>query len=174
MVTSRFTHASVLADDLEESTAFYEEVFGMERVPAPNFPDVDVVWLRCGDLTLHLFDRDVEPAEYYHVGLHVDDFEGVYEAVRARDIVGDFGDADDAPTVYELPEGAVQLYVRDPAGNLVEVNYPDVADLPAHIRDEVVERADQVPQTGDAPDARLYFDEFLDDLGAGSSGTETE
>ncbi len=31
--------------------------------------------------------------------------------------------------VYELPDGAVQLYLRDPAGNMVEVNYPDAADL---------------------------------------------
>jgi hypothetical protein len=28
-----------------------------------------------------------------------------------------------------LPDGAVQLYVRDPVGNMVEVNWPDVSTL---------------------------------------------
>lgn len=171
MVRSRFTHTSILADDLEESATFYEEVLGMERVPSPNFPEVEVVWLRCGDLTLHLFDRDIQAADYYHVGLHVDDFERVYDAVEERDLVSDFDDADDLPTVYELPEGAVQMYLQDPAGNLVEINYHDVDDLPRHIQDEVVERAEQVPQTGDAADARLYFDEFLDEIGTSPADT---
>ncbi|MFB6130300.1 MAG: VOC family protein [Salinigranum sp.] len=174
MVTSRFTHTSVLATDLAESTRFYEEVFGMERVPAPNFPDVEVVWLRCGDLTLHLFDRDIEAAPYYHFGLHVDDFERVYRTAREHDLVSDFDGAGETPTIYELPEGALQMYIHDPAGNLVEINYHDVDDLPADVREEVVARADQRPQTGEAADARLYFDEFLADVGASSAGAGAE
>lgn len=166
MVRSWINHASVLATDLAESTRFYEEVLGMDRVPSPNFPEVEVEWLRCGDLTLHLFERDIEAAEYYHVGFHVDDFESVYWAAQDHDLVTDFDDADDLPTVYELPEGAVQMYIEDPAGNLVEINYHDVTELSPEVRSEVVARADQVPQTGEAADARLYFDEFLADLGA--------
>jgi len=30
-------HVSISANDLDESTKFYEEVFGMERIPAPDF-----------------------------------------------------------------------------------------------------------------------------------------
>lgn len=65
---------------------------------------------------------------------------------------------------YVLPEGAVQLYLHDPTGNLVEINYPDVTDLRDDIRDAVIERTEQVPQTGAAAGARLYFDGFLDRL----------
>ena len=173
MVQSRFTHTSILADDLEESAAFYEDVLGMERVPAPTFPEVEVVWLRCGDRTLHLFERDMEAAPYYHIGLHVDDFEAVYDAVVEGDLVSDFDDAEDLPTVYELPEGAVQMYMSDPAGNLVEINYHDVDDLPERIQDEVVKRSDQVEQIGDSADARLYFDEFLEGIGAAPAGAES-
>ncbi|MGM0592868.1 MAG: VOC family protein [Halobacteriota archaeon] len=171
MTTSRFTHTSILATDLEESTAFYEDILGMERVPAPNFPEVDVVWLRCGDRTLHLFDRDIEPADYYQIGLHVDDFERVYDAAEELDLVTDFDRGEDLPTVYELPEGSVQMYIHDPAGNLVEINYHDVDALPEYIQSEVVARADQVPQTGTAAEARLYFDEFLEDIGATQPST---
>lgn len=167
MVSSSFTHTSVLAVDLKESTQFYEEVFGMERVPSPNF-SVPVEWLRCGDLQLHLFERDVEPAEFFHFGLDVDDFESVYRAIQASDVARfDSGgaDLDDDPVVYLLPDGSVQLYFRDPAGNLVEVNYPDGDDVDRTIVTKVVDRDAQIPQTGEAAEAVLYHDERLVQLG---------
>jgi catechol 2,3-dioxygenase-like lactoylglutathione lyase family enzyme len=157
MVSSTFTHASILADDLDESVSFYEEVFGMERVPSPRF-SVPVEWLRCGDLTLHLFDRDVDVADNYHVGLHVDDFERVYREVVDRGIAADFDPDAGEAVVYELPDGAVQLYLEDPAGNLVEVNYPDATDLDRSVVTNVVKRSDQFDQTGDASEAVLYFE----------------
>lgn len=160
MVSSRFTHASILATDLEESATFYEEVLGMERVASPRF-SVPVEWLRCGDLTLHLFERDIDAADYYHVGLHVDDFEDVYRVALERGIESDFGTHDGEPVVYVLPDGAVQFYIDDPAGNLVEVNYPDIDDLDRSVLTNVVERSDQLEQTGDASEAKLYFENTI-------------
>ncbi len=157
MVASRFTHASILATDLEESVAFYEEVFGMERIPSPNFT-TPVEWLRVGDLTLHLFKRDIEAADFYHVGLHVDDFEHVYREVDERDIATTFDPETDEPVVYELPEGAVQLYLTDPSGNLVEVNYHDVDDLDRSVVTNIVPRSAEVEQDEEAMRARLYFE----------------
>lgn len=157
MVTSCFTHASILATDLEESASFYETVFGMERIPSPRFT-TPVEWLRLGDLTLHLFKRDIEPAEYYHVGFHVDDFEGVYEEAFERGIATTFDPETEEPVVYELPDGAVQLYLRDPAGNLVEVNYHSASDLDQSIVRNIVHRSDEVEQVGEAANAKLYFD----------------
>lgn len=157
MVTSRLTHASILADDLDESVAFYEDLFGMERVPSPRF-SVPVEWLRCGDVTLHLFERDIEAADYYHVGFHVDDFESVYREAIDRGLISDFDPDSEEPVVYELPDGAVQLYITDPTGNLVEVNYPDVTELDTSVVTNIVKRSDQRDQTGDAAEARLYFE----------------
>jgi YD repeat-containing protein len=54
--------------------------------------------------------------------------------------------------VYQLPDGAVQLYVRDPAGNLVEINWPDVTTLDR----SVVNHVEKVPGK---PEARLYMRE---------------
>lgn len=164
MPTSRINHVSVLAHDLAESAAFYEEVFGMERVPAPNFPGTGVAWLRVGDLTLHLFERtEMEPVGNYHFGLWVDDFESVYRVAEERDLFADFGS--DEADVYELPRGEVQLYVNDPVGNLVEVNYHDADDLDRSVVGPILKRSEQVPQTGDAADARLLFDSFLASVG---------
>lgn len=171
MVSSQFTHTSVLAEDLDESAQFYEDVFGMERVPTPKF-SVPVQWLRCGDRQLHLFERDIEAADFYHFGLHVDDFEEVYQAVQNSDIasfdvVGGTGDevVDESPDVYELPDGSVQMYIRDPAGNLLEVNYPNVEDIDRSVVNEIVDRNELIPQTGDAARAALYEDELLATLG---------
>lgn len=160
MVTSRFTHTSILAEDLEESVAFYEDVFGMEQVPSPIF-SVPVEWLRCGDLTLHLFERDIEAADYYHFGLHVDDFESVYRSVIDRGLAAELDPDTGEPVVYELPEGAVQFYIEDPTGNRVEVNYPDVDDLDGSLVTNIVKRSEQRAQTGAASEARLYFENTL-------------
>ena len=57
-------------------------------------------------------------------GLDVEDFEEVY--LRAKEIGAQVQEGY-FPKVYELPDRTVQLYLRDPAGNKVEVNYPDAA-----------------------------------------------
>src|SRR5215210_2650582 len=119
------THISVHAHDLDESAHFYEEVFGMEEIPAPSFP-FPVRWLRVGDLQLHLFQSEEPAPSAHHFGLDVDDFEAAYKKAKELGIVEESGYFSN---VYELPDGAVQLYVRDPAGNMVEVNWPDVSTL---------------------------------------------
>jgi YD repeat-containing protein len=125
MRATGFTHVSVHAHDLEESVRFYKDLFGMEEIPAPGFP-FPVRWLRVGDLQLHLFQSEDPAPQGHHFGIEVDDFEATYEKVGemgAQIEEGYFS------SVYELPDGAVQLYVRDPAGNMVEVNWPDVSTL---------------------------------------------
>ena len=104
MPATGLNHVSVHADDMEESLRFYVEVLGLERIPSPNFA-FPVRWLRCGDLQLHLFQREegTEAPPYHHFGLTVDDFEGVY--VRTREL----GVQDPLPFfshVYELPDGS--------------------------------------------------------------------
>lgn len=120
-----FTHVSVHARDLEESVRFYEDVFGMEEVPAPGFP-FPVRWLRVGNLQLHLFQSEDSAPSGHHFGLDVADFEAVYK--KAHELGVAVGEGYFSK-VYELPDGAVQLYLRDPAGNMVEANWPDASTL---------------------------------------------
>jgi lactoylglutathione lyase len=145
------THVSVHAYDLEESACFYKEVFGMEEIPAPNFYS-PVRWLRVGDLQLHLFQSEVPAPARHHFGIDVDDFEAAYRKAKELGIRDKhYFPAD----VYELPDGAVQMYVRDPAGNLVEINWPDVTALDRSVVTGIEKR--DVPQTGDALRATLYL-----------------
>lgn len=135
MCTTGYTHVSIHAHDLDESVRFYQELFGTEELPAPNFP-FPVRWLRIGDLQLHLFESEAEAPSGHHIGLEVDDFEAVYEKareMRAQIEEGYFS------KVYQLPDGAVQLYLRDPSGNMVEVNWPDVSTLDRSVVPEIEE-----------------------------------
>jgi catechol 2,3-dioxygenase-like lactoylglutathione lyase family enzyme len=144
-------HVSISARDLEESTRFYERVFGMERIPSPRF-DVPVQWLRVGDLQLHLFLDDRPAPPRHHIGLTVDDFDAAYSAVRDRAAAG-FG-----LSLVELPSRQVQLYFRDPAGNLVELNYPDADAIDRSQYPELVRLADEVPQPPESDGAVLYLE----------------
>ncbi len=146
MHAGSLTHISVHAHDLEESARFYKEFFGMEEIPAPNFP-FPVRWLRVGDLQLHLFLSEDPAPRTHHFGMDVDDFEAAYrkaEQLSVRENGTYFSN------VYELPDGAVQLYVRDPAGNLVEINWPDAATLDRSV-------VTHIEKVAGKPDAALYL-----------------
>jgi catechol 2,3-dioxygenase-like lactoylglutathione lyase family enzyme len=135
MKVTGFTHVSVHAHDLDESVRFYTELFGMEEIPAPGFP-FPVRWLSVGDLQLHLFQSDDPAPQDHHFGIEVDDFEATYEKVREMGVQEESGYFSN---VFELPDGAVQLYLRDPAGNMVEVNWPDVTTLDRSVVGEIEE-----------------------------------
>ena len=157
MRATGFNHVSIHADDLEESVRFYVEVLGMERIPTYNFA-FPVQYLRLGDLQLHLFEREAPAPAYHHIGINVDDFEEAYE--RARDL-GIRERESFFEDMYELPDGSVQMYLRDPAGNLVELDWPDVTTLDRSRLPELKRLGDSVPQTGDALRATLYLDRAL-------------
>ncbi len=153
MRATRINHVSIGAVDLEESGRFYEEVFGLERLPSPNF-GMPVYWLRLGDTQLHLFQTDGRVTGTQHLGIEVDDFEGVYRrllTLAALEPEGYFS------RLVELPDGAVQLYFRDPAGNLVEVDHPDVTTLDRSLfGDRLVRLADLEPQSAENLRASLW------------------
>lgn len=153
MRATGFNHVSIHAIRLEESVRFYEDVLGMEKIPTYNFA-FPVQYLRLGDLQLHLFEREAPAPIYHHIGINVDDFEGAYRRASQLGILDSQAFFED---IYELPDGSVQMYLRDPAGNLIEIDWPDVttlnrSELPAFKRlDETV------PQTGEALRATLYL-----------------
>jgi YD repeat-containing protein len=153
MPATSLNHVSVGARDLEASLAFYTGVLGLEQIPSPTFR-MPTAWLRVGDRQLHLAQDDAQPPLRQHLALDVDDFEAVYAAALARGI-------EDRETwgshIYELPDGAVQLYLRDPAGNLVEIDWPDARSLDRSIVTELPKLADHVPQAAAASGATLYL-----------------
>jgi lactoylglutathione lyase len=150
----RFNHLSISAVHLEESVRFYEEMFGLERIPTYNF-GFRTQYLRCGPQQLHIFQLEDSVPVRQHFALDVDDFAAVYRAAKARGVLesGTFYNC-----MYELPDGAVQMYLRDPAGHLIEVDWPDVTTLDRSASPELKKLSDRVPQTGEALAATLYLE----------------
>jgi catechol 2,3-dioxygenase-like lactoylglutathione lyase family enzyme len=153
MPATKFNNVGIQASDLKESLAFYTDVLGMDRIPSPVFR-FPTAWLRVGDQELHLFHSDT-PAPRLHFALTVDDFEAVYVKSKALGIQ----DRDSwSHQPYELPDGSVQIYLRDPAGNLVEVDCPDVSTLDRSVVTDIRKLADDVPQTRAPKPATLFLD----------------
>lgn len=178
MVDACYTHVTIRVDDVDESADFYGDVFDMERIETPEF-EITVQWLACGDLQLHLVETDAEPPEFNHHALHVDDFETVYERLLAYDGVefealGDpeeeFGDPEDetvdgAPPVYRMPNGSLQTYIRDPAGNLVEVDHHDADAIDETVVTNLRDRLDVTPRPSGEPEPALYGEAFRARIG---------
>jgi catechol 2,3-dioxygenase-like lactoylglutathione lyase family enzyme len=120
-----FNHVSIHARDLGESTRFYAKVLGMEPIPTYKFA-FPVQYLRLGDLQLHLFERDSDAPLFHHIGVNFDNFEQAY--IRAKEL-GILERESFFEDMYELPDGSVQMYLREPAGNLIEIDWPDVTTL---------------------------------------------
>src|SRR5438552_2484709 len=123
------------------------------RAPGSPTPTVarPVQWLRVGDMQLPLFLGGRPPAPRHHLGLTIDDFDAAYRAVKAR-TSEEWG-----WRLVELPSGQVRLYFHDPAGNLIELNWPDVGTLDRSRYPELRRLADEIPQNEDSDQAVLYL-----------------
>ncbi len=153
MKATRINHVSVRAIDLAESVRFYTELFGAHPVATPNFGGI-LAWLQLGDSQIHLFQRGEGWDRDVHFALEVDDFPAIYhkaEAMGAFDTKGNWGHH-----IFSLASGVVQLYVRDPANNLIEVVFHDIAALPDEIASVVESRAAKHPQTEESARATFF------------------
>jgi len=150
---SRINHVSINARDLQESVGFYVELLGAEPIATPNF-GFPVQWLALGDTQLHLFQKDVTPQSHHHLGITVADVDPVYRAAERRDAFDRkaFGNH-----LVELPGDLVQLYVRDPSGNLVEIDHVGVDRLSEDLRSQLMRLEDVNPQSDENLSARLFI-----------------
>ena len=151
MAATGINHVSVPTLDLDESEHFYTELFGAERLFSPNF-GAPVRWLRLGHMQIHLFHDSVGGSGAGHFAVTVDDLAPVYE--RALEL-GALDPVVNGHYFWELPDGVVQLYMRDPSNNLVEVNAHSASPLPEPIRADLRALADVQPQSEENQRARL-------------------
>jgi catechol 2,3-dioxygenase-like lactoylglutathione lyase family enzyme len=118
-------HVAIKTLDLEATNRFYIEVLGMKEVARPPF-DFPGSWLNIGATMIHVFagyaalDRDgaFHPgaAAIDHLSLQAQDFEGFKRIFRDRGLKW-----------RELDQPVAklwQLFVHDPSGILIELNFP--------------------------------------------------
>lgn len=148
----RINHVSINALDLRESVDFYVDLLGAEPIATPNF-GMPVQWLALGRTQLHLFERALQPTSHHHFGITVDDLEPVYRAADRRNA---FDDIAFRNRLVELPGDVVQLYLRDPAGNLFEVDSPGADRLPEDLRLQLKRLWEYNEHTPEQMSARLF------------------
>lgn len=149
---SRINHVSVNAKDLAVSVDFYVDIFKAEPLATPNF-GVPVQWLGLGESQIHLFEVDVDPLSHHHFALTVHELEPVYRRAEAR---GAFDHEAFGNHLVELPGDMAQTYLRDPAGNLIELDTPGASGLPDELRSQLKRLEDMRPQTAENMSGRLY------------------
>jgi catechol 2,3-dioxygenase-like lactoylglutathione lyase family enzyme len=152
MRTSGINHVSIHAKDLDESVRFYVELLEAELLDTPNF-GVQVQWLGLGDTQLHVFVRDAKAQSHHHFGLTVEDLEPVY---RKAEELGALDHHSHANHIIELPGDVAQTYVRDPAGNLMEMDTPGASRLPEALRAQMKRLDELFPQDERNRRGRLY------------------
>lgn len=110
-------HIALHVKDVEESCAFYRNVLRLEPLPRPAF-DFPGAWFRLGSTQeLHLIGGRQDPVFAHnrgnHFALRVDDLEAWASAIAAMGIT--------PAGRRRRPDGANQLFVRDPDGHMVEL-----------------------------------------------------
>ena len=147
-------HVGLPARDLEASLAFYTEL-GLQQLPSFTFAS-RVLWLALGKQQLHLIESEGVPRSPGHVALVVDDFNAALQwaersGCRVREVPL-------FAKVSRLPDGSAQLFVRDPAGNIIELLHPDADQIDCGSVPEVTELSSVVPQDNAAFGPRLFLD----------------
>ena len=142
MRLARVLETSLYAEDLEAAAHFYGTVLGLELFSRQ--PDRHV-FFRCGEGMLLVFNPDVTsthatlvgsaPVPLHgaagagHVAFAVDDAElPAWRARLERYAVM-------IESEVEWPRGGRSVYVRDPAGNSIELAAPSIWGLPTHRAD---------------------------------------
>jgi lactoylglutathione lyase len=152
---SRVNHVSVSATDLSASTDFYARLIGATPIATPDF-GTPVQWMAAGDTQLHIFQSDIRPTSHHHFGVEVD-LDTLVAAYRLAEEHDAFDDDAFSGRLVGLPGDVVQLYLRDPSWNLVELDAVGASGLPENLRRRLRVLDDAIPQHGEHAEARLYI-----------------
>ena len=129
-------HINVNVDDLETAIPFYRDVLGPPLDPTPEQGMLSQFFRINDRQQIHMNVLDDARAYRGHFCLELPDFEVVFQRSKAA------GAIDTKPwgLVRALPGGKMQMFVRDPHGNLIEIaSRPGARIDPALFEDELVE-----------------------------------
>jgi catechol 2,3-dioxygenase-like lactoylglutathione lyase family enzyme len=112
-------HVAIVVGDLDEARRFYCDALGLEEIDRPNFPSAGF-WLRVGDQQLHVSLGDEAPPRRNHFALLVEQLDDAVAHLADMQLPVQRG--------ADIDGAGRQAFVRDPAGNLVELNQQELTN----------------------------------------------
>jgi catechol 2,3-dioxygenase-like lactoylglutathione lyase family enzyme len=117
MQVHELNHVALHVRDIAVSRRFYEGILGLPTLPRPAFP-FDGAWYALGPhQELHLIVDDTLPVgerHHGHFALRVENSAAVRRELEARGATELRGPA-------PRPDGALQIFLPDPDGHLIEL-----------------------------------------------------
>jgi lactoylglutathione lyase len=111
-------HVNVNVDNLDAAIPFYRDILGL---PLEDTPDQGFrcQFFRIGSTAQQIHMNEMRDERQFrgHFCLVVPDFMGVFKRAKARNAI----DVNAWGKVRQLPNGKMQMFVRDPSGNLIEI-----------------------------------------------------
>lgn len=118
-------HVAIKTHDVDATVAFYNDVIGSHSVSRPDF-DFPGAWLQLGETMFHIYggwaakntdgEFDRGGAAVDHIALAAQDFDGMKRRIEKAGLAWRQNAVPDA--------GLWQLFVRDPNGVMIELNFP--------------------------------------------------
>ena len=127
-------HVTLIVNQLETAVTFYEEEMGLEVIPAFML-DYPTAFFKINETQqLHLTEWEDVHSFRGHVCMVVNDFNPIYWRAKELGII----DTKPWGKARRLPEGVMQLFIRDPSGNLLEISsHPGYKIDPAILEDDL-------------------------------------
>ncbi|MGY8978251.1 MAG: VOC family protein [Cytophagales bacterium] len=154
----KINHVALIVKDLEAACIFYEKELGLEPLPAFLF-DYPTAFFKFNDQQqLHLTEWEDAHSFRGHICVQVDDINALFFRMKVLGII----DIQPWGKVRRLPDGAIQMFVRDPSENLVELSSdPEDPIDPKIFEDELYQEGIYVSGRNDfrgykSKDATLY------------------
>ena len=124
MTIQELNHVAIHVKDVEKSCRFYRDVLRLESIPRPAFT-FPGAWFRLGtQQELHLIGDRGDPVFSHnrgnHFALQVDDLDAWEQHFRAVGV-------QHLPR-KQRPDGALQLFLRDPDDHVIELFTPPKAN----------------------------------------------
>jgi len=132
-------HVTLIVDKLEEACDFYEQVLKLEPVNMVPL-DFPAQFYKIGrHQQLHITEWNDVRSFRGHVCLQVNEFMPIFREAKARGLI------DTAPwgKVRMLPDGSMQMFLRDPSGNLIEISCKPGTPVDAEVFADPLVEAEQ-------------------------------
>lgn len=115
-------HFNIRTRKLADTVAFYEDVLGLEKGPRPNFAFPGAWMYSDGKAVVHIVDiaatdepQKPDSGVVHHVAFVSRDFAGMKQRLKSKAMPFD---------ARQVPGGELwQIFVNDPNGVMIELNY---------------------------------------------------